>query len=221
VTLRRLTRLLELYFGENYHISAQANHACGEQREVYVRCKRKEDETSSDNAYVLHHKRKYKDANGEGSRMNNHQGGEYRITLEEKLRFTPDIIVSPRSSITSNYEDKDDEIPPGGWAEENHTQGDPTFLLHSTNGQNTTDGDSTGLRNKKIVGNEACSKRQFDFVEVMYATTDDSGKTTYAAAIGRIMGILRLSVEKKATVGERRGERAADGARDKSGFANN
>ena len=82
------------------------------------------------------------------------------LVLEEKLRFTPDSIVK-----NSTRE-----------GEKNSSRGETSFLLHATNGPYSayTRGD--------------CNKRQFDFVEVMYATNDNDGRTTFAAAIARIMG---------------------------------
>ena len=172
----RLTKILESYFIDNRETSEQGNVAFSAQRDTYLRCKGEELLGYSGPGTARH---------GIGPRTY-----KYEFTLEEKVKFTPDIVITPGLRKNKDkgreprkeYENDEEVSVKNGDKKKEHT----TFLLHATNGVHY---DSNAAREK----GRQCNIRQFDFVEVMYATNDHDGKTTFAAEIARIMGILRFT----------------------------
>jgi hypothetical protein len=165
-----MTKVLEDYFGKNSEVSAKGNSKFREQRRIYEGCKRR----------ITNEPTSCSTTTASGAFNKNRRNYRYRLMLEERLRLTPDIIISQKKDVEEEKDvkeegDVDDE-------DEQLRRRDTTFLLHATNGTSNTH-----------LTRGYCNKRQFDFVELMYATKDGQGRTTFASEIARIMGIVRLT----------------------------
>jgi hypothetical protein len=201
VSFRRLTKLLEDYFGEKSSQSAQGNPIFRKQRDIYERCKQAGERGSKTTNKGAPLGRIHSTTNGGwcGRRR------KFNLTLEEMIKFTPDIIVGSEKTTHSEGgrkgEEEEGEEYEGDEAGDEKEHNDArcqrsgdhitTFLLHATNGNDC------GGKKIRREGIQTCNMRQFDFVEVMYATTDKKGRTTFASEIARIMGIIRLTTGKR------------------------